>query len=200
MGRPRSESSQPSLKYPSQMGATLRIKKMSMGSVIEFKEDVWRIAAVIPAAGLFFGAAALFGGGFWFVGAVGGGGCLFIAIYSLLVGRVKVRFTDTALDYRTFRVVIPYSAIYEVRQVIPISRQDPSVKDCVWIRIDPEITKGLGFIASRAIEKKPDGSVWLPVGLVGQSEDKPAIFNEISKRITSKPLPDKPNKPVWDAA
>lgn len=161
---------------------------------IEYKEALWRVVVTYIVALVFLGAPVLirwhsqlhgraFPEGFWVIGIGGGLVCLFIAIQSTIVGRVKIRLTESEIDYRTFDVVIPFDTVQEVAETIPLSKTDPSVRDCVWVRLEPGITKSFGFLASRAVETKPDGSVWFPVGIVGQSAMKVTIMTELRRRV-----------------
>ena len=161
---------------------------------IEYREAAWRLIAAYVVTAVFLATPYLlklhavahhraFPAGFWIVGAAGGSIGLFIAIYSTIIGRVKIRLTDTAIDYRTFRITIPYDCIKEISEQIPLSRPDGSVKDCVWVRIDRKRTESFGAMAKLAIEKGSENTCWFPVGIVGQAATKRSLFDDLSERI-----------------
>lgn len=154
-----------------------------MSIVKEYREDSWRLIAVYFSAIVFLGVGALLRGGFWFVGGVGGGISLSIAVYSTIIGRVKIRLTDIGIEHKTFGVMIPYNAIHDVRLSIPLARPDSSTNDCLWIKVDPSVITSFGILASIAMVKRQDGSTWLPVGIVGQPECKGSLFAELSNRV-----------------
>jgi hypothetical protein len=55
------------------------------------------------------------------------------------------------------------------------------------VRIDRRQTDAFGAMAKMAAERADGDTYWFPVGIVGQSGTKRALWSELSRRVTPKP-------------